>query len=323
MADSSAEIPTIKRRWLIAVYAIVPIIATIVLLDMLVLGQALQPYLTAQALYFPLFLLLFELPHIIASLTTFADKEYLRFYLRHILTVLPIKFLIFAVVFWYSTTYALILFGIYTMYHTIRQQTGIALTMTKRRDTMHEVWTWLGVLSSALGYLIILSPALQLQPTTLMQMHIAFGIVVIPFILASLAMVVRTQAGQARWYVAAVSTSALLSFFLIRLDYLFLAVFVLRFVHDITAFLVYTQHDRSRQQRGGNNIIYRSVAKFGLPTLIATPLIAIVAAYLIRVETAVLPVSFLIIMLLSVAHYSLEGVMWKRSSIHRAQLRFE
>jgi hypothetical protein len=316
------QIPTIKRWWLLAVYAVIPLVLILVGVDILFLDQALQPYLTTHALKFPLIVLLFELPHIIASLVTFADKEYVQFYRRHLTRELPLKLVVFSILFYISIPAGVVAYVFYTMYHCARQQTGLALTMTRKKDIWHEVWTYVLVFGTFVGYMLIFAK------TLLPRAYETFGeIALVPLsilvVLLTAFIVYRAPKGIARWYTFAVGAASMVSFLFLLLNYLFLAAFILRFIHDVTAFIVYIFHDRSRNQLNTHNALYRPLVRLGVPVLLATPLVAVIIAYMLRSELMSIKVGAVAIMLIGVMHYSLEGVMWKRQSIHRGQLRFE
>ncbi len=314
--------PIIKRSWLLAVYIVLPLTLILVIIDFIFLEQTLQPYLTANALYFPLVILLFELPHIIGSLVTFADTEYLTFYKQHLLSVLPITLIAFSTLFFFSISAGVLAYVFYTMYHSVRQQTGLALTMTKKRDRWHEVWTYSAVIATFLGYLLIFSEAF-LSPAYETFIQIILIPLSILFVSISTFMLYRAPRGTARMYVGAASAAIFASYLLLLFNYLFLAAFILRFIHDVTAFIVYITHDRSRNRITFHNVFYKPFAHLGVPIFLATPFVAILIAYVLRIEFTHTTVGAVCIMLLGVMHYSLEAVMWKRDAIHRTQLRFE
>lgn len=58
---------SLSPRRLLAVYLIVPVLLIIALIDIGYFGGALLPYMGIGSLLIPLYLLFFELPHIIAS----------------------------------------------------------------------------------------------------------------------------------------------------------------------------------------------------------------------------------------------------------------
>lgn len=322
MAENNPSI--IQQQWLVSVYLIVPLLALLVAVDIFLLNQTLQPYLTTALLSFPLYILFFELPHIVASLTSFADREYIAYYRPYLFRILPVVLIGSGLMFYVSLTAGSVFYALYTMYHFVRQQTGIALTMTRRRDWLHEVWTYAGIFAASLGFIIVFAP--NFIPTYMGFVPL-LAILLVPasivFIGVSIAIAVRANNTRARVYIVGVSASIIASYVFLLLNYLFLVIFVARFIHDVTAFIFYIAHDRARNEAVQHNFIYRFLGTFGVPVLVATPLLAIVAGYVLRSELMVFQVGVIVIMLIGITHYYLEGIMWKRESIHRQQLRFE
>jgi hypothetical protein len=323
MAESNdTKMFIIKKRWLIMIYAIIPVLATLVAVDYFLLGKALQPFLTTEILFFPLYILLFELPHIIASLTTFADKEYVAHYKKNLFIHIPVLLGTFGIIFAYSFTIGILLYALYTMYHVTRQQTGIALLFTKQRDFWHECWTYLGVASAFFGYVIVF----LIQTIDFSYLYVA-SIFIVPsvvfFLLVSVYIFIRSSQPAARLYISGVVASVVASQLFLFLNYLFLAIFVIRFIHDATAFVFYFTHDLNRNKISTHNYIYFAFLKIGIPIVVALPLIALSLNYIIRFELMVFQIGLLLFISMSLTHYYLESVMWKRDSVHRSQLRFE
>ena len=302
-------------------YAVVPVTILVVVADMALFGQALQPYLTLSLLYLPLYIFVFELPHIIASLTSFADREYVEHYRRELFVVLPILIGAFALLSWYLFPVAVILYTCYTTYHVVRQQTGISLVLTKRRDNWHELWNHAGVVVGSSGMLVIFSKEF-LGNFLLTPMSMVLFVSVVIFSVISLYIIYRTKPGLARWYVVAVWASVLASFIFFVLNYLFLAIFVLRFVHDVTAFMFYIVHDMNRNLGEAHNVVYGALQHLKIPILVAVPAFAILVALGLRLSTNSLTAGIFVIMTVGILHYYLESVMWKRTAPHRSHVNF-
>ena len=80
----------IRRSWIMAVLLIVPAVAAFGAWDIFINEGQLKPYLRFDSLFLPLYLLIFELPHVIASFFGFFQKEYARHYKRHLFFGLPL-----------------------------------------------------------------------------------------------------------------------------------------------------------------------------------------------------------------------------------------
>lgn len=306
----------IKRSWILAVYLIVPISLGVVLLDQLALGGSWQPYLTLSLLQLPIYLAVFDMPHVVASLLTYADREYITAYRKQLLFKLPIVLAIFVGIAFWSYQVAVILFISYMMYHAVKQQTGIALVFTRAPGKLHNAWTYAGVVWGSLGYMIALLPSYltyqQLQLVTY-AMLVAFVV----FLILSAAMFFKSTNRFAFWYVAAVSASLVASFICLVLNYLFLTVFIMRFIHDVTAFMFYITHDHNRNLEAKNNFLFTFGHKLMAPSYLLGPLLAMFVGFYLQTTIDEYFLGAILLMILGTAHYYLEGVMWKREAPHR------
>jgi hypothetical protein len=77
--DPDSALQAIPRKMFLLVYLIVPVLITIVIIDSLYFEAALRPYLGLQAVLIPLYIFVFDLPHVIASFFSFFDKEYVSY----------------------------------------------------------------------------------------------------------------------------------------------------------------------------------------------------------------------------------------------------
>jgi hypothetical protein len=156
--------------------------------------------------------------------------------------------------------------------------------------------------------------------------------VLIPFISPSIllgvialfiAMIVmmKKSVPEVRLYIFLVSILFVVSYFFVLSGYIFLSILAFRFVHDISAFAFYVNHDYNRNKDGKKNWIYRSLALIPLPVIIVTPLLAILFAYITRVATNGIMIGYTIVILICMCHYYLESVMWKRNSLHRKHIK--
>ena len=76
--ENNQEMLVLKKSWIMSVFLIVPLVAFFGFWDWNYNDQALLPVLGIDTLYLPLYLLIFGLPHILASLFSFFDKLFIR-----------------------------------------------------------------------------------------------------------------------------------------------------------------------------------------------------------------------------------------------------
>ena len=138
-------------RWLLALYGVIPLSLSIVAIDTLLLDQALlNAYLPSYPEQWAFWAVIFGLPHIVASLVTMADREYVAHY-RHSLTW-PLLFFagisVLGVVGPQPVSYQLLLgvIALYTGYHVLAQQLGLTLMMMNTAPSRaFKAWKWIAL----------------------------------------------------------------------------------------------------------------------------------------------------------------------------------
>lgn len=313
----------IDSQWLLRIYAIGLLLIGIVVADQLFFNEALLPYMGLTSLFLPLYLLFFELPHIIASFLGFADKEYIKQYKHSLLFVLPVLLGTVGFLMYLNFMATVILYLCATMYHVIKQQTGIALILGAKKDIGHRVWSALG-----LGIVTILYVYLALQETFSLQVTQpvaqAIDVVLVGSMVVFLAvgfwMTRHTTKTMARKYIALTTLMLFTSYAFVLFGYVFFAFFLIRFVHDVTAFYFYIIHEMNRNSQSVKNVLYRHLPLLPISLVVFVPLTAIAIGLATRSVLVDQQTLFAVIILLGFAHYYLESIMWKRSMPHRKQI---
>lgn len=315
------ELPAhIQTVWLNRIYWIVPVMAAVVAVDSVMLGGSLLPYMGLESLLLPLYLLIFELPHIVGSFLSFADREYIQHYHKQLFIGLPIILVLIGSLLYWNLTMAIVLYLVATMYHVIKQQTGISILLGAARGLLHKVWTWSGIVTTSLLFVYFLLPGL-FPAVVLGPMNYAFLLLTVLFVVAGMIVWKQTQSAAARSYVA--WTTALLfgGYVFILFGYLFLAFFMIRFVHDITAFYFYIVHETNRNAEYTHNVLYRILKIIPLPVYVLVPVLSILIAYLLRSSITDVSMVYTLVILFGFAHYYLESLIWKRDALHRSAIR--
>lgn len=337
MATSEQLAHSIDCRWLLALYALIPLCLLGIVIDILVLdGQAIQQYLPNKPEQWPFWTVIFGLPHIIASLLTMADREYLSFYRRTLLW--PLVF--FAVITSaghfgpqpISYNLLFILLAFYTIYHVLAQQLGLTLMMMGTApDRLFRYWKWTSILAGFAIYINVygqahISNAAFDVGALRVDVYQLFTWVAALFCAAQVLFAWRLSA-RARhrigvWYLwsnVALITSALL---INHIGYTLFVILIPRVIHDLTAYSVYITHDRNRNRQGPVNVFYQLTGFSRLPPLLLLPILSIAIAFLLSshqhypvVSIAILTVSFL--------HYYFEGFIWRGPNPHRNYVNFK
>ena len=319
MEKSNGEKFPIKRSWVLAILLIIPAVAAFGAWDIFFNEQQLKPYLRFDSLFLPLYLLVFELPHVIASFFGFFQKEYAKHYKRHLFFGLPLFLLAFLIILGVDFYVAVVAYLIATLFHVVRQQTGIAHFFGVPKNKWHWWWSWFLIAGLASMYIIM-------QPAFVSEMYQAplLLLVQITLLLAGISTAVlalKTESSLGGLYVISTFVMALVSYWMLVAGYEFLSVLVVRVIHDVTAFLFYITHEMNSNKDSVKNILYRLVPFMPWSLILVVPLAAILIGLIIRMLIGD-PVTLLgIVMTISLAHYYLESIIWKSENLHREQIK--
>jgi len=316
---TSKSLMKIPKNIFVYAYLIIPVLALVVLLDMFYLNNILLPYSGIDAILLPLFVFIFNLPHIIASFFSFFDKDYVKHYKKHLFFYLPLVLLATAALLFVNPLLGFILFLVADVWHGVKQKVGIALILGARPNWIYKVWMWIPFLSTSLvfAYFMVDFMFRGQFPETLVPFVSPVLFVGAILIFVSMIAMLWSSQPKVRFYIFCVSMFFLASYFFVLAGYIFFAVLAFRFVHDVSAFAFYITHDYNRAKEAKANWIYNLFSMIPMPILILTPILSYLFAYLIRQGSDGLAVGYGIIVLIGMSHFYLEGIMWKRDSPHR------
>lgn len=273
------------------------------------------PHFPEQILWY---MLVFNFPHIIASFFSFADKEYLAYYKKPLSYGLPVIALGAFMLPWLSIETTIIILVLYTMYHNVSQQTGIASILMQHRDIWTKTWRW-GVVGFALFLYIMVYPSAFkaiVAPHTL-TLTMLFTITTI---ILTLVVIRRSKTRIGTWYAIGTTGIAMTGTIALYFGYPLITITILRIVHDITAFIFYVTHDKNRNKEVMHNFFYRTILPNTTFFWFGIPLLGILATYVIQGGGTGTTIQ--IFFFIAVTHFFIEGFMWKGGSPHRAQIAF-
>ena len=336
MATSEQLAHSIDCRWLLALYALIPLSLLAIVVDTLLLnGQGIHQYLPDRPEQWPFWTVIFGLPHIIASQLTMSDREYLSFYRRSLLWPLIIFAAIASAGHFgpqpLSYNLLFVIFAFYTIYHVLAQQLGLTLMMMGIAPSrLFRYWKWTSVLAGFAIYINVygqqymgnMAFSLGDRVIDIQQLFtwIAALLCAAQLILAwRLAPSSRHRIGV--WYMWS-NVALLLSALLINhIGYTLFVILIPRVIHDLTAYTVYITHDRNRNRQGRINPLYRLTGGGRLSPLLLLPALSIAIAFVLSshqhypvISIAILTVSFL--------HYYFEGFIWRGPNPHRNYVNF-
>lgn len=307
--DATLPSATLPGRWLLALYCIVPACLLFTFADWLIMDGRLSSALPADPHSMRWFTLFFMLPHIFASMLILVDIRYIQFYRRRLAITLPLFILaaiwLPAVLGW---TAFMIIIAIYTIYHLMAQQAGMAAMLAENRCIRHRVWGWASFIFLAVLYLLVLVPASPAMPWVDAVLTTLTAVLVV----ATWQAWSRSRTEPGRRYIGANSAMLLacLLFYYLRLP--FFLILMPRVVHDITAFMVYAAHNASRANDGEVSAMGIMQRLIPLPAAYLTPLVGIG----LTVMVTYLWQSHMMVLLpfMALFHYHWEAIMWRGGS---------
>lgn len=324
-AAGALPMHTLDRRWLLALYAVIPFAVGVMLLDQALLGSHLRrAVLPVAPEEWPAWTILFGMPHVIAGLLTMADREYLGYYRRRfcwpllgfgaisIAAATGPGQLAFSVALW---------LGFYTVTHLLTQQIGLAFTMLRKPPVgWMRLWKWtmlvLGVLVYA-GLLLEMNlPDASLGGLDPHALVVLGGAGLLALLLVPTAVLARRAVDRcavvyvwSNWAMVA----AILAAFAWR--YPVFILLIPRIIHDLTAFLIYFNHDSNRNARHGHNLLYRRARRGRTVAFWILPTVSVGLAYALQINE--FPLFIAINFFLTFMHYHIESVVWRRPHLHR------
>lgn len=320
---------SVKNKALLAILLTTPIAALIALVDQLFLEHRIQDKMMMDPRQIAYWTAVLTIPHIVASLITFIDREYIAHYKkplrRGILVALVLGFALPIV---FGPSGLLIAMAFYTLYHNLMQQYGLSLMMMRQPPTRDfQAWRWLTIIPGGAAYTALMTSFMPVVRDNWNVIFAGLGLCLLiatifglRFIRTILKNPAHTRIGL--FYFASNMATIYVCFGLIAFDYGLMATLVPRVIHDLTAFWIYIVHDQNRNASAVRNPVYYLPRKIGIsPAVLCMPL-AIGISYVLMEVLGNLYVVSLFVVSLNFMHYYMEGHMWKRGTPHRQHVPF-
>lgn len=320
---------TVSLKRLLAVYSIVPVMFFVVWLDKTAFGMRLSHALPFRPEMWIWWIYVFGMPHVLASMNTLIDREYLSFYRWKLVYVFAGFLALPLVLGWLAGPAAVFaVFAAFIVYHTIAQQFGIAIVAMRRKPgSLYRAWKW-----SAVTTAILLYAMLYTQPVPLALVNASplrgwltqmAGVLVVGHVVAAAALawhVRKNRLGLA--HVAANTVMVLVEFYFFVEGYFVFVVMLARIIHELTAWHIYATHDSNRAKQGAHNMLFRVFAFTRIPVYVLSIALAFALGVALTYGVGRLQAAGSLLISLSLIHYWMEGFIWKGGSIHRRNLAF-
>jgi hypothetical protein len=176
------------------------------------------------------------------------------------------------------------------------------------------LYRWLSVLTSLLAFNFLLPHDFRLGGWLLDPLWV--GVVCLVPLTVCATLIWRGVHGwQARTYLLANQVMFLAFLPLTHAGYGFFFAIMPRVVHDLSAFSFYVAHDTNRNRVERRGFLYKVLGFTGLPPWVLLPAVSMAIGYVI---TTVNPGSLLQpVAMISLFHYIMEAITWRRGALHR------
>lgn len=308
-ASEASQPLAISFRWLLAIYGIIPVIALVILFDVLFLHSYLRSIFPDSPYGWWIGAALFNFPHIFASQFSLFDREYAQQY-RRLLWGIPLVILFGFLMAAFINPTGFFVFEFITIYHVIFQQIGLTRLIMGQADRSFTVWKWLFFGAFAFAHLGFEFR----QPFWFLALTVGPLLLPTTFLAYKAARCSKTDIG--RRYLWANQGMLLSAAACYPLGYPVFSVLIPRAIHDISAFTFYIDHDRNRNTPQIKNGFYRLLSVFGIPIILTGPLFAVGLNVVLRMYENFLLHPFFYIPVITV-HYYTERVIWRSGTIHR------
>ena len=338
----------VKARTLLIMMASVPLCILASLIDTYVFNGAVRHYSLDHPLKVVWWIAVLSTPHIIASLVTFADREYIVHYRRPLTKAVIIGCILgiglplgagylllppdlpetFANIMSFGGSVSLVAAAAYTTYHNLQQQYGISLMLMREKPLfIYHLWKWITIIPAGLIFIgmnfLHLGESYDIWPRCMAVA--AVNLFIAAFIAAYIIYAYMKKPGYSRMglaYFCANGAMIASCFFLAMNGYILFAMLTPRLVHDLTAYWIYMVHDDNRNTDRMRNPFYAGFKKIGIrPAIVCIPLSFLLGFVLLRISQSAFIVGFFVVML-NYIHYYIEGIIWKRGTPHRQHVPF-
>ncbi len=318
-----APIPTLTHlnpNILLAIYLISPLVALFVFIDFLSSGMSLSQRISFDNRLMLLIGLLLQTPHAIASMFTFADKEYIAAYKWTLVKCVLIGIGTLGLILAIGDAFFMACLLTYNFYHQCSQQAGIAAMLARNKSRLHETWRWMTIIIQFVSFFAILgrnNPDIQLLPIieTLLIWAAALFLVAFGIVSVLTARQSQTRTGMLMIGAQTLTLYLVVGMFILNLPLLMIIAPVV--IHDFTAFAFYINHNTNRNRESRPNVFSRLRNIIPMPEYLLTPALGLIfgSGIFLFGESTFIYAIFAI--LVNVIHIYLEGKMWKSGSPHR------
>lgn len=320
---------TIQLSKLLWLYWIVPLFVTLALLDQYVFDSVLLRSIPYKPEMYPLWVFLFGMPHVMAGINMFAEKEYFNWQgKRLVMTFIVCLIGVIWVGEYLGNKYLSMTFMLFIIYHTISQQFGITLAALKQSESaIFLSWKWFSIGVGGIIYTLVYTeplPIIIVDNGWKYPLQDALKYIVIGAIFSGAVLAWQNRKNHLGVIHIAANTAMIVAeAYLCLTGYCFLAIVVGRIIHEFTAWPIYVAHDIGRNLTAQQNVFHK-MCNGNTQTRIALITIgaAFVMGFLVQGMSYISEHWVAVITALSIYHYYTEHYLWRRDSALRKNLSF-
>ncbi|MBU6235653.1 MAG: hypothetical protein KGQ41_07390 [Alphaproteobacteria bacterium] len=338
----------VKAKTLLAMMITAPLGIVAAMIDAYGFNNALRNYAFENPSIIVWWVAVLSTPHIIASLVTFADREYLHHYAKPLKKAAIISVILgFCIplvvgfilkppytdmdlghIAHYGADVSMVIAAFYTTYHNLQQQYGVGLMLMKQKpEFIHQLWKWITIVPAGFIFLgmqynheglvwDMWPRVVAMAVTTMIVACIVGGIIIRQYLKRP------DHSKIGLMYFCANAAMLLISLGLCVKGYVMIAMLMPRVIHDLTAYWIYMVHDENRNADKMRNPFYAPFKKLGIgPAILCVPLSFVLAYIMLNASREAYIISAFVFSL-NYMHYYLESIIWKRGTPHRQYVPF-
>lgn len=305
-------------KHILLIYLIIPLSFVVVLLDGLFFENALKSVSILNPHEWIWFDAIFGLPHVLMGSSLMLDTEYGQFYGRKLIyTCLFSLLLPFGIYFLGGIIFFIFIEFIVSILHATGQSVGILNLFCSKPKRLLKFWKFSMFMSSCLIFFKGIDFH-YLKQLPVNYVSIVIDLLLICVLIGHFFVLKDTSTSKGKFFVWLNTLMVFSMYSLSALGYTPLAVICIRFPHDITAFVFYTNHSYVRNKDVSHNHLNKifSKIKISLKDLSWTlPLFFMGLAFILNDNKFFFLVGFI-----SYFHYISESFVWKKGGLHQKNI---
>lgn len=310
----------ISVRFILSVFLVIPLCLLVVFADHSFLDLRIRLSLPKSPEELFIFSIFFGFPHIVASCFSLFDKEYFQFYRNQVTSEFIYYCLFFIIIYFFAGKNIFeALFSLWTIKHVIGQQFFIAPLFAHFSKTNLKLWRNSALLIGIGLYAFTFPERIHLNINPIFYL-VFFTIMTSFFTLITVITSSNNDNLTSKIFIWLNWLSIVSGILFVYLHYPFLTILCLRIIHDLIAYHFYITHDTNRNFNYRHNFIYRLFNFLKMPVFLLLPLLSLLIA--LRFNFKPLPFRYSFALgLVSIFHYYIDSIFWKKDSIHRSLVK--